>query len=60
MAQIIIRIIGKQAFSNPSTIDHHERPKMDASANFSGTMPMAGAANKARRIVTISVTMALL
>jgi hypothetical protein len=39
MAHIIIRIIGKQAFRNPSMTDHNVMPYIDASAYFSGIMP---------------------
>jgi hypothetical protein len=57
---MIIRIMGKHALRNPSTTDHSVIPKMDAPAYFSGTMPIAGAANRARIIVTMSVMIALL
>ena len=57
---MMIRIIGKHAFRKPSTTDQRVIPKIDTPANFSGRMPMAGTANKAKRIVTIRVTTALL
>jgi hypothetical protein len=57
---MMIRMMGKHAFRKPSMTDHRVMPKMLSAAYFSGMIPMAGAANRARRIVTMSVTMALL
>ena len=60
MAQIMMRIMGKQAFNTPSTTDQQVMPMMLASAYFSGMMPIAGTAKRANKTVTMSVTMALL
>jgi hypothetical protein len=60
MAQMMIRIIGKHAFKKPSTTDHKVMPKIDTPAYFSGTIPIAGTANRANKIVTAKVMMALL
>ena len=60
MAQIMMRIMGKQAFNTPSTTDQQVMPMMLASANFSGRIPIAGTANRANKTVTMSVAMALL
>jgi hypothetical protein len=56
----MIRMIGKQAFKKPSTTDHKVMPKMDTPAYFSGTIPIAGTANRANKIVTAKVIIALL
>ena len=56
---MIIRIIGKQALRRPSTTDQIAMPYTDWEASFSGIIPIAGAANRANRMVTISVINAL-
>ena len=56
---MIISIMGKQAFRDPSMIDQNVMPAMLASAYFSGTMPNAGAAKSASRMVTVRVMRAL-
>jgi hypothetical protein len=57
---MIIRIMGKHAFSSPSTIDHNVIPKILVSAYFSGMILIAGTANSDKSIVTMRVVMALL
>ena len=56
---MIIRIIGKQALRNPSKTDQMVMPTIETSANFSGTMPKAGVAKSANKMVTTSVIKAL-
>jgi hypothetical protein len=60
MAQMIIKMMGKHALRNPSITDHRVIPKIDRPAYFSGMIPIAGTANRARRMVTTRVIIALL